>query len=239
MNFGDTKYGEVKYGEKVEDKSTLENFKPNLMKYLPTFIKESKIMTALQKDVISPELGKFNLSTHELLNQCFIETASWGLELWEEFLGIPVDKLKPYEYRRAVIKAKLRGTGTVTKAMIAQLASAYSGGEVEIIELPKECKFIIKFTGVRGIPANMMDLSRNIEEIKPAHLSFDYEYTYSVWEWYKKYTWAMLKTLTWETIKTKLNPKDSNIDYNHPIWEWSKDYNWNNIKALNWDDVKD
>lgn len=185
-----------------------EEMCPDLMKYLPQYLHSDSIMKVLQNEVLSRELGRLNFHMKSMLQQCFIDTATKeasGLKLWEQFLGIPVDENKPEDYRKSVIKAKVRGTGTVTKKMINQVASAYSNCEVEIIEKPEAHKFIIKFIGGKGIPPNMLDLTKTIEEIKPAHLNFEYEYTYCIWDWCKvyNYTWNDMKANTWD--KAKIN----------------------------------
>jgi hypothetical protein len=87
--------------------------------------------------------------------------------------------------------------------MIDQVAAAYSGGEVEIIEHPETSSFIVKFIGALGIPANMADLSLTIEEIKPAHLSFTFEYTYRRWSEITGYLWGEVANKTWYQLATE------------------------------------
>mgnify|MGYP001009127868 FL=1 len=113
---------------------------------------------------------------------------------------------KSNEFRRERIRAKIRGIGTVTKQMIEVVAKSYSNGEVEVIENPADYSFKIKFVGVRGIPANMADLTLTIEEIKPAHLAYTFEFTYITWAEFDGYnkswdTWDTLN-LTWDEFET-------------------------------------
>ncbi len=105
----------------------------------------------------------------------FIETATWGLSRWEKIFDLPIEIEKNYSFRRERIKAKIRGSGTTTKQLIINIASAFSNGEVEVIEYPNEYRFVVKFVGVKGVPANMKDLTSSIEEVKPAHLAFTFE----------------------------------------------------------------
>ncbi|MBZ9637522.1 MULTISPECIES: putative phage tail protein [Clostridium] len=203
----------IPYAIDNENSMTIpEKMCPNLMNYLPQYLHNDSTIKALQKEVLSKELGRLNFHMKSMLEQCFIDTVTKeapGLKLWEQFLGIPIDENKPVEYRKSVIKAKVRGTGTVTKKMINQVASAYSNCEVEIIEKPEEYKFIVKFIGGKGIPPNMLDLTKTIEEIKPVHLRFEYEYTYCIWDWCKSYnyTWNDMKSMTWGEAKTNINRK--------------------------------
>ncbi len=89
--------------------------------------------------------------------------------------------------------------------MIANTAASYSNGEVEVIENPDNYSFIIKFVGSKGIPANMADLAITIEEIKPAHLAFSFEYTWMTWNEFENYNktfdeWDMLN-LSWDEFE--------------------------------------
>ena len=87
--------------------------------------------------------------------------------------------------------------------MIKNVSESFSNGEVNIIENNLNYSFIVKFVGMLGIPPNMDDLQAAIEEIKPAHLTFTFEYTYTAWEDVKKLTWGQVATGTWEDLKTR------------------------------------
>jgi hypothetical protein len=154
------------------------------------------------------ELAKLWRALDETLDQLFTGRATWGLDLLEKELGLPTDPALPLDWRRSVIKAKLRGVGTTTKALIQSVAAAFSGGETDIFEYPAEHRFVVKFVGTRGIPPNLGDLTRVIEEIKPAHLAFSYAYTYMVWNETPTYTWAEAGAMTWDQFRVaKPNPQ--------------------------------
>ena len=70
-----------------------------------------------------------------------------------------------------------------------------------MIEYPNEYRFVVKFVGVKGVPANMKDLTSAIEEVKPAHIAFTFEYTYNYWDNLKAYTWSALSIHTWDKVK--------------------------------------
>ena len=112
--------------------------------------------------------------------QLDVNTATWGLSLWEDAYGIMSDAGKSDMYRRTRIISKMRGAGTTTAALIQNVAESFSDGAVEVVEKPEEYRFDVKFVG-HGIPPNMDDLTAAIERIKPAHLAYAYIYTYMVW----------------------------------------------------------
>lgn len=198
MAYGELIYGQARYGDS-ESTSTLRS-PPDLMKYLPPYYRTSRVMNSIQA-AIGSELAKLWQALNETLDQFYVDRATWGLALWEKELGLQADPSLPLDWRRSVIKAKLRGVGTTTKALIQSVAAAFSGGETEVIEYPSEYRFVVKFIGTRGIPPNLADLTRAIEEIKPAHLAFSYAYTYMVWNETPTYTWAQASVMTWDQFR--------------------------------------
>ena len=130
----------------------------------------------------------------------------WGLMMWEKALGLETDVTKSFEFRRTRIMSKLRGAGTTTKQMIKNVAESFSNGVVTIFEYNSESRFLVKFVGTLGIPPNMNDLVSAIQEIKPAHLSFTFEYSYMTWNEFESYNhswdgWDGLN-LTWDEFET-------------------------------------
>lgn len=173
-----------------------------LINLLPDYYRSNKTMEELQS-ILSQQINKLTSNLNETIDQCFVNTATSLLSRYEKIYGIQVDVNKSDEFRRERIRAKIRGIGTVTKKMIKDTARSYSNGEVEVIEDPANYKFIIKFVGTKGIPANMADLTLTIEEIKPAHLSFEFVYTYNTWNDVSGMTWNEASAYTWEELRTR------------------------------------
>lgn len=170
-----------------------------LKDYLPPYLSSTKILTALFS-AEQLEIDGVNNSIQDIINQCFVNTATWGLDNWESLLGIVTDTSKDINYRRSVIKAKLRGSGTVTVSLIENVASSFSNGEVDVIEHPDIYSFEVMFVGTIGIPPNMSDLQDAINQIKPAHLAVTYTFLYTQWSKVKTTTWATVKTGTWDGL---------------------------------------
>ncbi|BBI31461.1 YmfQ family protein [Cohnella abietis] len=148
------------------------------MTYLPSYYATSRIMSS-NIDAQGAELDKLWHALNEVLEQNFIFTATWGLDLWEVELGIATDYSKPTDQRRSVILSKIRGIGSVTINLIKSVAESYDGGTVDVTVQNGAYTFIVKFVDTLGIPPNLDDLKQAIEEIKPAHLAVEYAFTYS------------------------------------------------------------
>lgn len=196
------KISETNYFELAPNSEDLEKYFLDLTKYVPPFVCQINEIKATY-DVQGRELGSLNYSISDLLKQCFIDTATWGLLYWEDEYGIETNLSLSYEQRREILKAKKRGQGTTTKSMLKNAAEAFSGGEVSIIEENENYLFVIQFVGVKGIPQNMQAFMNMLEDIKPAHLTYNFKYTYTIWNFImeKKLTWNNIKTKNWEELK--------------------------------------
>jgi hypothetical protein len=174
----------------------------NLMQHLPDYYVNNQSMETLQ-GLLSIHINTLAEDFNNTLNQCFVNTATELLSRYEKIYGLTVDVTKNHEFRRERIRAKIRGTGTVTKQMIAQVARSYSNGEVEVVENNENSSFLVRFVGTKGIPANIADLRLTIEEIKPAQLRFEFEYTYNTWKDIGHMTWGEAAELTWGEIRER------------------------------------
>lgn len=170
--------------------------------YVPDFLLQSAVFQAVY-GTQEAELDTLKGCIQGILNQAYIDTATWGLKYWEEFLGIKVDEAKPVEHRRSYIKSRLRGVGTVTVELLKNVAQSYDNGGIDVIEHNNTYSFEIKFNDIRGIPPNLSDLQKAMNEIKPAHLGVTYTFTYTAWGEVKAGIWGQIKTGTWGELKTR------------------------------------
>lgn len=200
--YGTNQYGIVQYAEDTPSSEDIKKYFVDLTKYVPPFISEIPEMKAIY-NAQGAELGSIYYYIQDLINQCFIDTATWGLVDWEEEYGIETNLSLSYEQRREIIKAKKRGQGTTTKAMLKNAAEAFSGGEVNIIEDNPNYSFTVQFIGIKGIPRNMEAFKNMLEDIKPAHLGYEFKYTYTVWNVLKEKNLTVdnAKTKTWNELK--------------------------------------
>ena len=172
---------------------TLINLLPELYAVSPE--------TADLQSAFGQEIAAVQAERDDFMLQLNVDTATWGLSLWEALYGIAPDAGKSYEYRRTRIVSKMRGAGTTTATLIQNVAESFSNGDVEITELPKQHRFNVQFVGTLGIPPNMDDLTDAIEQIKPAHLAYSYIYIYRTHGQLRGFTHAQLAAYTHETIR--------------------------------------
>jgi hypothetical protein len=171
-----------------------------LMDLLPDYYRRSAEVVELQ-GAFQHWTDALRAAREDLLLQLNVSTATWGLSTWEEALGLETDVSKSYAFRRTRIMSKLRGRGTTTVVMIQNVAESFSNGEVAIGEDPANYRFDITFTGTIGTPPNMEDLTAAIEEIKPAHMDYDYIFIYRTHAALAAYTYDGLAGYTYETLR--------------------------------------
>jgi len=176
----------------------------DMMALLPTLYEEVYEMRAIMA-AEGPEFDDLKAVVADVIRQWFVETATWGLNRWEAEFGITPLAGQPLDQRRAVIRSRIRGTGTVTIRMIKRLAEAYDGGTVEVTNDSAAYTFTVHFVDTRGVPPNLDDLKAAIELIKPAHLAVEYEFSYLTWNELnaKNLTWDQFDAadLTWDELE--------------------------------------
>jgi len=135
----------------------------------------------LLKEIFNAEqrqFDKLNVSLDDLRLHMDVDTATWGLDIYEKELKIITDKNKPINERRSVIKSKMRGSGKVDAALIKMVADSFTNGDVDVTF---DGKIGIIFNSIYGIPENIEDVKNAIRDIKPAHLDIYFEFLYRVY----------------------------------------------------------
>lgn len=172
-----------------------------MLKKLPTYYQKSKVIHELFKSI---ELEFKSLSEETVLteNQFFVILSDRDIAKHEQDVGLVPDTAADLETRRGRVMSKLRGTGTVTKTMMKNVAASFVNGDIEIIEYPSRYCFAVKFTSRTGIPYNIEDIKAMVEELKPAHLAVEYIFTYRLWQDVLDTlsNWTTVKSYTWEQL---------------------------------------
>jgi hypothetical protein len=114
----------------------------------------------------------------DVLNNTFIDQATWGLTIFEKEFDIPTDPNKPLDERRGVLKAKKRGSGTLSAKLIKSTAESFQNGSVSVEPLKGQSTFLITFNDVYGIPSNLEDIQSALRKILPAHRLVQFKFRY-------------------------------------------------------------
>lgn len=109
----------------------------------------------------------------DVMDQFFVDTATWGLSLWEWQVGLQTDTSLSVDARRAAIRQKLVASGNTTAEMVRGLAESITGYEARVI-VNSDYSFSLEFLGERNALADIdvEEVRSVVEQIKPAHLRF-------------------------------------------------------------------
>lgn len=154
----------------MSDDIWLRKSKIDILRYLPYKLqKDYKFYTVNTAE--SREHENIRLILNDLLDQLFIDTATWGLDYFEEFLNIIPKANDDYQTRRTRIKILLNAHDVSTIKFMTDLANKFiSDKSAQIIEHNSEYWFEV-FFNIDGL-ISLGDLRAAIELYKPAHLGF-------------------------------------------------------------------
>lgn len=160
--------------------SGLYDDESNLVFRLPRYYQDSPQVSELER-VLGAAAKQLMEAKEDTLAQLFVETATWGLGLWEGWCGLPSDPTVPYSQRRQRILAKLRGQGPTTAEMIAGVVASFgfSQEQISVVEHPEEYTFEVVISDLAEAPENMAAPTQAVNEIKPAHLDWWFIYQLS------------------------------------------------------------
>ena len=170
----------------------------SLINKLPYFY-DNDITKPIQNS-LDIEANSINENLDDLLNQFFVNSATYGLDSWESMLGISKNTFD-YVTRRENIKAKMRSRGTSSIEVIKNICEAYSNGIVEINVNHADYSFEISFISTIGVPLSFEEMDRVVNEIKPCHLAHSYKFNYNTHSDISNYTHEQLANYTHEEIR--------------------------------------
>ena len=140
-----------------------------------------------------------------LEREAFLVTAeSSGIEFYEDIVpSRPVSNIK--EDRREALMALLRidGCGFTQDALSRTLRGCGINAQVE--ESSEAMTLDVSFPGVRGMPVNIDELEKRIEQILPCHLNINYVFIYIRWTELEQFgTWSGLESAVANWIELEM-----------------------------------
>lgn len=142
-----------------------------LMDYLPENYPASRETAAFQ-GALQPEIDGVWDARDDLLAQLNPYSATWGLNLWEDALGISTASPLDLELRRRQVVAKLQGRSATTPQVVKDTAETLLGTPVTVVERFGEYLVEVWADAVGQLPAGTAQLKGRLREIMPAHLDW-------------------------------------------------------------------
>lgn len=140
-----------------------------LKSYVPEYLLISKVLQQTF-NTLGGEFDRFDLNKNDVFAQCFLDTATWGLDLWDQFAGTQTRQLDTEE-RRNIIKVKLMTRPPCTSSTLLNILKNLAD-DAEVDEDYANYSFdaVLKTKGTLGNKINY--IIDQIELIKPAHLDY-------------------------------------------------------------------
>lgn len=144
----------------------------NIASYLPAYLGKDKEYASLLT-ACSIEHEAVRVAIQDILDQLFIDTATWGLTTWEDFVDVTPPQMSDYYNRRLQVKLKLNRNLIVNESFLEMLTNQYvNNGSADIIPHNEEYYFDVTFT--KDSCFDLSALTQAIELYKPAHLGYKF-----------------------------------------------------------------
>ena len=152
----------------------------SLIEMLPPYYQRSQPVAELER-ALETALDALAVSESDTLAQLWVSSATWGLDLWEVWVGLPVDTASSYPVRRARILSRLRSQGPTTHDKIASVVASFGfdPSQVSVVEDYDAYSFQVVLSGLAAPPEDVSGIQAAVDAIKPAHLAWSFSYELS------------------------------------------------------------
>ena len=172
----------------------------DMIKKLPGYYRRSRVVSDLYA-VIQAYLDKTDSDIHTSDISLFITTTN-TFERHESDVGLN-NAGETAENRRSQVIAQLQGNNLLTRSELETLISNYEKSGCSIDEDFPDYTVYITFSNRKGIPENIDLIKAAVNEVKPAHLRFEYIYCENTWQDIseKFVMWGNIaENVTWEML---------------------------------------
>lgn len=173
----------------------------NILKFINKIFRNDEITKHIAK-ISQTELENIEIKITDIYNNMFLQSSTWGLDIFEKELDLEYIEDKTIDERKSIISAKWRGAGKLTLELIQDTVKAYTNNTV-IVRF--DGKIILDFTNKIGKPKDINSLINSIEDIKPAHLGVEYIFKFRNWNELSNCNWNVVKNNSWFDIMEKEN----------------------------------
>lgn len=185
----------------------------NLIKNLNTIQRNDpysiELLTAISQEInaLSAEIDDFNV-------QYYFDTMTWYIEVMAQQMQFSFADSLTLQEKREALEARYKSDSKADLYTIKAVAQSWATGEVDVQFT--NGKIIIEFIGQVGIPTNIDDFVKIINDLIPCHLEWEYKVKYNTWEFISQFTWGQLSTKTWADV---YEGKDFTVNLTHEDME--------------------
>lgn len=173
-----------------------------LSKMLPEIVSSTETFINLQ-NIQGNKLTELYAKINDMFNQFFVNTATHGLDDWEEFIGITTDANYTTAERIEKIKSRMiLNYQTIPTSQFDKIMDTYY--QCNVTEDFNNSSVNITVLGIRGIPPKINDMIKDAEDLLPCHLAYNFIYTYLTWYEIEAtdIKWEKVDTYIWNGLET-------------------------------------
>jgi hypothetical protein len=126
-------------------------------------------------EAIGSEADLSEKQIDDISNQLFPQTATWGLDIWEQRLGLITNHNEELSIRRAKIITKLQSKYIVNPDRMANIIKKFLNADINIKENVAPYIFEIDLLSEEGFPNELNDIYATVKKVKPSHLGVKYK----------------------------------------------------------------
>ncbi|WP_027399090.1 putative phage tail protein [Anaerovorax odorimutans] len=149
--------------------------KERLINNLNKLIRQDEYIQELCKS-IGTEIDVVEQGLHDLYNQFWFDTMTWGADVIAKQLNIKLNPILTQAEKNSLIEARWKNSGKSDIELLQNIADSWKNGEINVSFI--DGKIIIKFIGEFGTPTDLESLKVEIDKAKPCHLLVNYVFKY-------------------------------------------------------------
>jgi hypothetical protein len=198
----------------------------DIQTYIPRYYKDSAHAQAIFNAETS-ESVRLHSNVIDVLNQFYIQTATWGLDRWEELFDIETDYSLSYEDRRTDLLERIEGYYLITPKILTDVTWKKPMYGSEIIQDFPNYKVTVKITEFRAVeesldPKKFKKFVNKMRALVPSHMELIIAFTWVPWDEFKTadIRWGDISTYSnWNELKTQYYEKPIYITQEIPSWD--------------------
>jgi hypothetical protein len=150
-------------------------FKEDLLNSSHKIYRQDPLVNNLY-EAIGSEFETLANDLQDNLNQFDFTKMTWGIPILENLLDFKVNSNNAIEDQRSQLMSRWRSNGKVDILLLQNIANSWKNGDIQVQFVNGNIQ--IKFVGELGVPQDLDNLKKALEDVKPAQLLLVYLFRY-------------------------------------------------------------
>lgn len=147
--------------------------------FVQGFVPTATWGTSRYESIFGLNTNRFNPLTWGALEDSGMTLGDLESYTWAQLETLDI-LIRPYDERRPLILAKMRGSEITTEQVVRALVKLLTQKDADVIVDHEGYNVSIIFLDNAGVPSGLTDAKRAVSEIIPAHLAFEFKNSVTV-----------------------------------------------------------